>query len=135
MRERSTVRRFAVAALLLVAGAVVAELVTGLFTGIGMDLRQVGVHVGTKLAPFQLEVKPPPTNPPADKRRCDLEKGVGLKEADTAVTKAEAVLEKCMSDAKRSWVKRWAPQKYCDNEVRLKRAMDAGREAWRAWRC
>jgi hypothetical protein len=135
MSEHSVARRFTVAALILVAGAAVAELVTGFFTGVGMDLRQVGVLVGNKIAPYQLEMKPPPSNPPADKRRCDQEKGAGLKEADTAVNKAEVVLERCMSDAKRSWIKRWAPQKYCENEVRLKRAMDAGREAWRAWKC
>ncbi len=136
-KRASMLRRYGTPALVLAVGAIVAELVTGFFSGMGMDLRQVGSSVGGRLKPALGETSSikPPAERPADKDSCDRQRKAGLESADLAVSKADAAFEACMSKASRSWVKRWAPEKYCENDARVRRAVEAGREAWHAWRC
>jgi len=131
----SMLRRYGTPALVLAAGAMVAELVTGFFSGMGMDLRQVGSSVGGRLKPSIVESVTPPAERPSDKNSCDRQKKDGLEKAEMAVSKADAAFETCMGNARRSWVKRWAPEKYCENDARVRRALEAGREAWRGWKC
>lgn len=136
-RRTRQFKRLAAAALALAAGAIVAELVTGFFTGVGLDLRQVGAAMGDRLKPSLIETSSirPPDRRPSDKADCERQKKSGLEGADAALSRADAEFEQCMAKARQSWVKRWSPEKYCEQAGRLKRAVEAGREAWRAWKC
>ena len=129
------VRKYGTPALVLALGAISAELITGFFTGAGLDLRNIGVNLGNRINPTAIEEIKMPTKHPGGKASCDQERSVELKKADSALSKADASIEKCLTDARKSWVKKWAPERYCENDARVKRALEAGREAWRTWKC
>ena len=128
----SSVRKHLGAIVLIIVGAILTEVVTGAFSGVGVDLRTLGAWMvqGFRTPAVQNPtIKEPPKqkgDAAACKQKDEIVRGAGA---------ADAAFEKCLENAKRSLVKRWAPEKYCENEELVKRAYSAGREAWKAYRC
>jgi hypothetical protein len=142
MNSPSYLRKGAISFLGLMVAGLIAELATGFFSGVGLDVRQIGHKIGGTLKPVPIEtgaiVRPPPKPAGDDKEtraKCVRERLAQLSEENKGVRAAEAELNRCLADAKWSLFKMWNPEAHCEVYARVKMALEAGREVTKRFGC